>query len=154
MCHLWRELGGQSTEEFPCCMHPSTHRILVSLVSGMHNICSKTAGSGLCEQKQGHRKPTHTQTSFGVHSCRLKPRTTLGSNSADGSMSPEDFSCHRCLSTPRILGSLVSGKKKNILPKQIGVACVSRNGDIGNWSEKQLRFLLVGTSPTPPWVQT
>jgi hypothetical protein len=64
----------------------------------------QTTVRGLCQQEQGHRK--HVQqvapvsASHGppwVHTCRTVPR------------SPEDCPCHRCPSTPRILGSMVSG---------------------------------------------
>jgi hypothetical protein len=42
------------------------------------------------------------------------------------------------------------------VPKQLGVACASKNRDTGNpHTHKQvLGFTPVGSSPVPPWVQT
>jgi hypothetical protein len=79
-----------SPEDSPRCRHPSTPRILRSLVSGMQHLLQKTQRV-LCQQEQGQRKPTRPVA--GYHSSLYQPCAILGANSAGPS-------------TPRILASL------------------------------------------------
>ena len=60
--------------------HPSTPRILGSLVSGMQHL-SKTTETGLCQQELGHRTPARPAAA--VHSSQHQPRATLDVNLAD-----------------------------------------------------------------------
>ena len=64
------------------------------------HICSKTIVRGLCQQEQGHRKPTRpaARVASGWH------WSTLVSNSADSPMVPRGVTTSRCCNTPRILG--------------------------------------------------
>ena len=83
------------------CRHPSTPRILRSLVSGTQHLFQKV----LCQRKQGQRKPA--QPVAEIHSCLHQPYTILIANSAGPST-------HRILGSlrPVYKGEHVGGKSK------------------------------------------
>jgi hypothetical protein len=91
----------RSPEDFPCNRHPSTPRILRSLVSGMQHLFQKS-WRVFYQQEHGQRKPT--LTAAGVHSGQQQPLAILGAKSAGHG-------------TPRILRSLQEqGKRKSTQP--------------------------------------
>ena len=89
----WHKLGRgsqRSPEDSPHGRHPSTPRILRSLVSGMQHLFQKKQRV-LCQQEKGQRKPA--QPASVVCSIQCQPYTISGTNSASPSV-------------PRVLGSL------------------------------------------------